>query len=277
MVIHESQGPCSDLRNWVPIGPFTGYASILKRSRFLKPAQQLLEDLCGSVWDPPPMDSLSENDNDEDPITGISGDAIQHQWRDSKLACMLEEVYKKYALYSQHMQSVVESFQKVAGLGNATPYISFGMKTISKHFGCLKHAIYDQLQFTSKTTPAANNSGEKEIFKYSTFLSIPHPVQPILRSQRGLPDHAVALLKRWLFEHFLHPYPTDSEKDILAQQTGLSRCQVSNWFINARVRIWKPMVEEMHMLGEQQAQPLEVNHNVSMHVAGPFAPLHKPI
>lgn len=24
--------------------------------------------------------------------------------------------------------------------------------------------------------------------------------------------------------------------------------QVSNWFINARVRVWKPMVEEIHML-----------------------------
>lgn len=24
--------------------------------------------------------------------------------------------------------------------------------------------------------------------------------------------------------------------------------QVSNWFINARVRLWKPMIEEIHML-----------------------------
>ena len=30
----------------VPLGPFTGYALILKGSRFLKPAQQLLEELC---------------------------------------------------------------------------------------------------------------------------------------------------------------------------------------------------------------------------------------
>ncbi|KAE8655404.1 homeodomain-containing family protein [Hibiscus syriacus] len=35
---------------------------------------------------------------------------------------------------------------------------------------------------------------------------------------------------------------------MLAIQTGLSRNQVSNWFINARVRLWKPMVEEIHML-----------------------------
>lgn len=32
-----------------PLGPFTGYAAILKGSRFLKPAQLLLEELCGAV------------------------------------------------------------------------------------------------------------------------------------------------------------------------------------------------------------------------------------
>lgn len=30
--------------------------------------------------------------------------------------------------------------------------------------------------------------------------------------------------------------------------------QVSNWFINARVRVWKPMVEEIHMLETRQSQ-----------------------
>lgn len=30
--------------------------------------------------------------------------------------------------------------------------------------------------------------------------------------------------------------------------------QVSNWFINARVRLWKPMVEEIHMLETRQGQ-----------------------
>ncbi|KQJ92158.1 hypothetical protein BRADI_4g41965v3 [Brachypodium distachyon] len=32
-----------------------------------------------------------------------------------------------------------------------------------------------------------------------------------------------------------------------AKQTGLTRNQVSNWFIKARVRLWKPMVEEMYL------------------------------
>ncbi|MCE2056264.1 BEL1-like homeodomain protein 11, partial [Datura stramonium] len=66
------------------------------------------------------------------------------------------------------------------------------------------------------------------------------------RPIRGLPETSVAILRSWLFEHFLHPYPNDSEKLMLSSQTGLSKNQVSNWFINARVRLWKPMIEEMY-------------------------------
>ncbi|KAF8727940.1 hypothetical protein HU200_018510 [Digitaria exilis] len=50
-------------------------------------------------------------------------------------------------------------------------------------------------------------------------------------------------------------YPSDVDKHILARQTGLSRSQVSNWFINARVRLWKPMVEEMY--NEEMKDPQE--------------------
>ncbi|RVW73249.1 BEL1-like homeodomain protein 1 [Vitis vinifera] len=71
--------------------------------------------------------------------------------------------------------------------------------------------------------------------------------QNVWRPQRGLPERSVSVLRAWLFEHFLHPYPKDSDKHMLAKQTGLTRSQVSNWFINARVRLWKPMVEEMYM------------------------------
>ncbi|KAL4272676.1 hypothetical protein GQ457_13G012070 [Hibiscus cannabinus] len=65
------------------------------------------------------------------------------------------------------------------------------------------------------------------------------------RPQRGLPERLVSVLRAWPFEHFLHPYP--KEKIMLAKQTGLTRSQVSNWFINARVRLWKPIVEEMYL------------------------------
>ncbi|XP_058189120.1 homeobox protein ATH1-like isoform X2 [Rhododendron vialii] len=69
---------------------------------------------------------------------------------------------------------------------------------------------------------------------------------PLWRPQRGLPERSVSVLRTWMFQNFLHPYPKDAEKHLLAVKSGLTKSQVSNWFINARVRLWKPMIDEMY-------------------------------
>jgi hypothetical protein len=45
------------------------------------------------------------------------------------------------------------------------------------------------------------------------------------------------ILKRWLNQNLKHPYPTDEQKKIFSQETGLDSTQISNWFINARRRV----------------------------------------
>ncbi|EGC31601.1 hypothetical protein DICPUDRAFT_39700 [Dictyostelium purpureum] len=58
------------------------------------------------------------------------------------------------------------------------------------------------------------------------------------RKKRGkLPGEATSILKKWLFEHNMHPYPTEEEKVALANSTSLSFNQINNWFTNARRRI----------------------------------------
>lgn len=44
------------------------------------------------------------------------------------------------------------------------------------------------------------------------------------------------VLRDWFAINIQHPYPTDEEKSTLAEQSGLSRTQVINWFTNARRR-----------------------------------------
>ncbi|MED6122631.1 BEL1-like homeodomain protein [Stylosanthes scabra] len=277
---NEASRSCSSVIVPQMMGPFTGYASVLKGSRFLKPAQQLLEELCdvgggggvdaedkiivadASLMEPtttttPLMECLNHH---EDPLLADHGAAAVESRKKSRLLTMLDEVYRRYRQYYQQMQAVVTSFEYVSGLTNAAPYASLAMKTMSKHFRCLKNAITDQLQFNNKThvqlsnrrddSPRFGNSDRGPYGQRTGFIE--H--QPVWRPQRGLPERAVTVLRAWLFEHFLHPYPTDTDKLMLAKQTGLSRSQVSNWFINARVRLWKPMVEEIHMLETRQAQ-----------------------
>lgn len=44
------------------------------------------------------------------------------------------------------------------------------------------------------------------------------------------------VLRDWFAVNIQHPYPTDEEKSTLAEESGLSRTQVINWFTNARRR-----------------------------------------
>ncbi|OWM84592.1 hypothetical protein CDL15_Pgr014162 [Punica granatum] len=164
---------------------------------------------------------------------------------------------------------VVNSFDLVMGFGSAVPYTALAQKAMSRHFRCLKDAIAAQLKLSYELLGEKDGAGTSGITKGETpklkiidqsfrqpraFHQMGMMEQEAWRPQRGLPERSVNILRAWLFEHFLHPYPSDADKHLLARQTGLSRNQVSNWFINARVRLWKPMVEEMYL---QEAKEVE--------------------
>ncbi|KAF8091345.1 hypothetical protein N665_0447s0005 [Sinapis alba] len=184
------------------------------------------------------------------------------QMKKAKLSSMLHEVEQRYRQYHQQMQMVISSFEQAAGTGSAKSYTSLALKTISRQFRCLKEAITGQIKAANKSLGEEDSVSGVGRFEGSRLKfvdhqlrqqralqqlgMIQHPSNNAWRPQRGLPERAVSVLRAWLFEHFLHPYPKDSDKHMLAKQTGLTRSQVSNWFINARVRLWKPMVEEMY-------------------------------
>lgn len=52
----------------------------------------------------------------------------------------------------------------------------------------------------------------------------------------NLPKETVQILNTWLLSHLQNPYPTPAEKNELLRQTGLTKIQLSNWFINVRRR-----------------------------------------
>lgn len=247
------------------------------------PAQKLLEEICdvggrpaqldrGSdegLLDVDAMDAAGSVDHEMDGSDRAVADAVtvsgaEQQWRKTRLISLMEDVCKRYRQYYQQLQAVVSSFETVAGLSNAAPFASMALRTMSKHFKYLKGIILNQLRNTGKgatkdglgkedTTNFGLMGGGAGLLRGNNVNSFSQP-HNIWRPQRGLPERAVSVLRAWLFEHFLHPYPTDSDKQMLAKQTGLTRNQVSNWFINARVRLWKPMVEEIHNLEMRQLQ-----------------------
>ncbi|XP_052210627.1 homeobox protein BEL1 homolog isoform X1 [Diospyros lotus] len=244
----------------------------IRNSKYLGPAQELLNEFCnlGTKQTDPKLKIKPQKTQywqDENASSSskkqslYSLDLLELQKRKTKLLSMLEELDRRYRHYCDQMKAVVSSFEAVAGSGAATVYSALASKAMSRHFRCLRDGIVNQIKAAKKamgekdTVAPGTTKGEtprlrlldqtlrqQKAFQQMNLMES-HPWRP----QRGLPERSVSLLRAWLFEHFLHPYPSDVDKHILARQTGLSRSQVSNWFINARVRLWKPMVEEMYM------------------------------
>uniref|UniRef100_A0A0A9GPR1 Homeobox domain-containing protein n=1 Tax=Arundo donax TaxID=35708 RepID=A0A0A9GPR1_ARUDO len=253
----------------------------LRSSRFLLPAQQLLQEFCSlpvetnkrtkAATTKPSSQQQQQEDGGGDGSSSSASwapspqiqamDALELQRLKDKLYIMLEEVDRRYRRYCEQMRSLAGGFEAVAGEQASAAYTALASRTISRHFRNLRDGIVAQLQAVRKAL------GEKDVvvpgmtrgetprlrvldqcLRQQKALNHAGMMEsPPWRPQRGLPERAVTILRAWLFEHFLHPYPSDVDKHILARQTGLSRSQVSNWFINARVRLWKPMVEEMYV------------------------------
>ncbi|KAJ0406627.1 hypothetical protein ATCC90586_006127 [Pythium insidiosum] len=107
-------------------------------------------------------------------------------------------------------------------------------------------------------------------------------------TRRGtLNAEAKNVLKAWMFspEHFAHPYPSEEEKEELASEAGIEVKQLSNWFTNARKRLWQPVlrqsgVEVKNFLSTGRGGPrgnkLDVPPNVQFLIAQRSTPPASP-
>lgn len=262
-------------------GDLSGYGmASVSNSKYLKAAQQLLDEVVnvrkglkrptGEIRD----QQMKSSKESQEGSKNVSSNPQESDKKSSELSCserqelqskltklmsMLDEVDRKYKQYYQQMQFVVSSFDVIAGYGAAKPYTALALQTISRHFRCLHDAINGQIRSIHKSLGeqdgSENGKGERitrlrfvdqHLRQQRALQQLGMMNQNAWRPQRGLPESSVTILRAWLFEHFLNPYPKDSDKTMLARQTGLTRSQVSNWFINARVRLWKPMIEDMY-------------------------------
>ncbi|KAG7359908.1 homeobox KN domain containing protein [Nitzschia inconspicua] len=76
----------------------------------------------------------------------------------------------------------------------------------------------------------------------------------------SLPAAVVDYLRAWLLhpDHIHHPYPTEQEKAKMIADTGIDMKRLNNWFVNSRIRIWKPkyeaLMKQQKMQGKQSPQ-----------------------
>ncbi|KAL6006011.1 hypothetical protein ACLOJK_040056 [Asimina triloba] len=168
----------------------------------------------------------------------------------AELLAMLQVVDRRYNQCLDQIQSVISAF-RMATESDPRMHARFALQTLSILYKNLREQITNQIILTGECL-GGDCMKEKERSFESSFIEKQWALQQmrkndpqLWRPQRGLPEKSVSVLRAWMFQNFLHPYPKDAEKHLLAMRSGLTRNQVSNWFINARVRLWKPMIEEM--------------------------------
>lgn len=179
---------------------------------------------------------------------------LQHQQthvHKPDLLSMLQMVDSGYNQYLCQIQNVLSTFHFTTEPGTQVN-APFALCSISYLYRSLRERISSQIllncqQMSDEPTGDTDKNLETSFIQKQWALQQlkKNDQQQSWRPQRGLPEKSVSVLRSWMFQNFLHPYPKDNEKQLLAIKSGLTRSQVANWFINARVRLWKPMIEEM--------------------------------
>ncbi|OVA04570.1 POX domain [Macleaya cordata] len=158
------------------------------------------------------------------------------------------------------MQMVVNSFDSVMGFGAATPYTTLAQKAMSRHFRCLKDAITSQLKLSCELlgdkegaagTSAGVTKGETPRLKL---------LEQSLRQQRAFNQMGLMEQEAWRPQRaaanasvvFLDFHALSKGKKCSIPSTGTQVMQISICWLDRlvypeiRVRLWKPMVEEMY-------------------------------
>ncbi|XP_020265205.1 homeobox protein ATH1-like isoform X4 [Asparagus officinalis] len=245
-------------------GPLSSihFSHVLSGSRYIDLAQEILGEVVNYA-----VGNFEEID---DSFSGIEG---SDEWNSSgemksredmeqfvieenkaeknKLVAMLQMVDHSYKQYLDNIQKVISTFYDASNSSSPQILAHFALHTLSSTFKNLRERIQSHILLSNEERSRGYTKGKEKYFEHSFIqkqwtLQMGRKDQQCWRPQRGLPERSVSVLRAWMFQNFLHPYPKDNDKHLLALQSGLTRSQVSNWFINARVRLWKPMIEEMY-------------------------------
>ncbi|KAK3156401.1 hypothetical protein QOZ80_2AG0106810 [Eleusine coracana subsp. coracana] len=244
------------------------FAVVVARSRYAAAAQAVLNDFVGGLLDGVAADSGSGGRQSSWSVDASSSAVSSNRLMmaspedggdaRSSLIKMLQMLDHKYNQCLDEIQSTTARFNGLIqqGGGNGSICAQFAHRAVAEMYHGLRRRIAGEImaaEARSRPTCWGESSSGVGPSWESVLIQKHWAMQRARRGDRhcwrphgGLPQRSVAVLKAWMFEHFLKPYPDDHEKNMLAARSGLSRNQVSNWFINARVRIWKPMIEEMY-------------------------------
>lgn len=89
---------------------------------------------------------------------------------------------------------------------------------------------------TGKTVQQTAGAGDNNNNNTTTTTTTRTNASGRTVKRTNLAKEVVRVLNTWLLNHLDNPYPTAEEKQELLERTGLTKVQLSNWFINVRRR-----------------------------------------
>ncbi|XP_042062146.1 homeobox protein ATH1-like isoform X2 [Salvia splendens] len=254
---------------------------LLPGSRFLEALQEILAAIACYALENIEDIGINVSYSSISSSNGIEADqAFVFQMQETSLEAkrkhllsLLQMVDDQYSQCLDDIHTVTSAFHAVTEL-EPNLHARFALPTISFMYKSLRERISNHIlaigAHLKEGETRENKSFEASfIQKQWALQQLSKRDHQLWRPQRGLPETSVSVLRTWMFQNFLHPYPKDSEKHLLALKSGLTRNQVSNWFINARVRLWKPMIEEMcaemnRRKAREEDEEMEGNHRNQM-------------
>ncbi|KAF2295105.1 hypothetical protein GH714_031528 [Hevea brasiliensis] len=236
--LHLQAGIGQNHQVHVGFGSSLGVVNVLRNSKYVKAAQELLEEFCSvgrGQFKKNKFTRQNTNPSSNNPGGSSGGGGSSSATKDlsplsaaDRIEHQRRKVDRRYNHYCEQMQMVVNSFDLVMGFGAAVPYTALAQKAMSRHFRCLKDAIAAQLKHSCELLGEKDGAGTSGITKGETprlklleqslrqqraFHQMGMMEQDAWRPQRGLPERSVNILRAWLFEHFLHPSENANEND----------------------------------------------------------------
>ncbi|XWS70259.1 hypothetical protein CRYUN_Cryun03dG0033200 [Craigia yunnanensis] len=148
----------------------------------------------------------------------------------TQLLTLLQVVDDRYSQCLDEIHTVISAFHAATEL-DPQVHASFTLQTISFLYKNLRERISNQIlamgaNFDSGCTRGREKSFQNSFMQEQWALQQLKKKDQLWRPQRGLPEKSVSVLRAWMFQNFLHPYPKDADKHLLAIKSGLTRNQV---------------------------------------------------
>lgn len=89
-------------------------------------------------------------------------------------------------------------------------------------------STYASTSYSYHVSPSYNGHQYQNSYGWPVQFESEDVTSQVPKKRRGnLPRNITDMLKQWFEEHLAHPYPTEEEKQMLCQRTGLAMTQVS--------------------------------------------------